>query len=400
MKKVHNVCFAYITPFHPERGGIGRVTHSLTLEFQRRGYNVFYLIYPCAITIRHEYDYPAPLEYLPSTNCLSQENINYYLEYLTRNKIDVVINQSGNFSDSALWLKASELGIKVISVLHSTPWISYKHIWYSDIIPLKNDSFIEKLKRIARICLYPKIKKRVHDSRVQHFKQLLPKTDIVCPLSTKFYEELNEIYPGYPDKYYAIPNPNSYDESQINLPLKKQKQILFVGLFGSPKNEFELVKIWRAIYNDYPDWELVMVGDGNRSRVKRLKNLAAGIKNIRFTGFQNPLPYQETASILCVTSIYEGWPMVLTEAMQCGVVPVVYNSFASASEIVEDGVNGMLVTPFSRKEYIEKLRKLIEDDDLRHKMSESARISIKRYNVEQIANQWEQLFDKLFVYEA
>ena len=143
-----------------------------------------------------------------------------------------------------------------------------------------------------------------------------------------------------------------------------------------------------------------MVGDGNRSRVKRLKNLAAGIKNIRFTGFQNPLPYQETASILCMTSIYEGWGMVLTEAMQCGAVPVVYNSFASASEIVEDGVNGMLVTPFSQKEYTEKLRKLIEDDDLRHKMSESARISIKRYNVEQIANQWEQLFDKLFVYEA
>ena len=40
-----NICFAYITPFHPERGGIGRVTHSLTLELQRRGYHVFYLIY-------------------------------------------------------------------------------------------------------------------------------------------------------------------------------------------------------------------------------------------------------------------------------------------------------------------------------------------------------------------
>ena len=94
-----NICFAYITPFHPERGGIGRVTHTLTLEFQKRGYNVFYLIYPCGITIRHEYDYPAPLEYLPSGECLSKGNVEYYYDYLKRNKIDVVINQSGNFSD-------------------------------------------------------------------------------------------------------------------------------------------------------------------------------------------------------------------------------------------------------------------------------------------------------------
>ena len=61
-----NILFTYITPFHPERGGIGRVTHALTLELLKRGYNVFYLIYDCPITIRHEYDYPAPLEYFPS----------------------------------------------------------------------------------------------------------------------------------------------------------------------------------------------------------------------------------------------------------------------------------------------------------------------------------------------
>ena len=50
-----NILFAYITPFHPEKGGIGRVTHTLTLELQRRGYKVFYLLYPCGITISHAY---------------------------------------------------------------------------------------------------------------------------------------------------------------------------------------------------------------------------------------------------------------------------------------------------------------------------------------------------------
>ena len=51
---MRNILFAYITPFHPERGGIGRVTDSLTREFLRRGHKVHYLIYDSAITIHHD----------------------------------------------------------------------------------------------------------------------------------------------------------------------------------------------------------------------------------------------------------------------------------------------------------------------------------------------------------
>ena len=59
MKK--NILFTYITPFHPERGGIGRATDTLARELLCRGYKVLYLIYDSAITIRHEYDYPIDL---------------------------------------------------------------------------------------------------------------------------------------------------------------------------------------------------------------------------------------------------------------------------------------------------------------------------------------------------
>lgn len=396
MGKIKNICFAYITPFHPERGGIGRVTHTLTMELQRRGYNVFYLIYPCAITIRHEYDYPAPLEYLPSSDCLSQENIDYYFDYLKRNKIDVVINQSGNFSDSALWLKARERGVKVVSVLHSAPWVSYKHLWHSDILPLKNDSIIEKFKRIARICLYPKIKRRVRNSRIRQFQTLLPQTNVVTMLSKGFYQELSSICYGYEEKYEAIPNPNTYDCVQLDDgEVAKKQQLLFVGLFGPPKNDPMLVKLWSDICRDYSDWELVMVGDGHPDRVKRLKHLSKDISNIRFTGFQDPLPYYKTASIFCMMSIYEGWGMVLTEAMQCGTVPIAFNSFASASDIIDDGRTGMLVAPFDIKEYKRKLCRLMDDENLRQQMSINARESVKRFDVGNVVDQWEQLFERI-----
>ena len=395
MRKPINICFSYYTPFHPERGGIGRVTHTLTLELQKRGYNVFYLIDTCAGTVKYEYDYPAPLEYLPSHYIDSKERVDCYINYLKRNKIDILIDQSGNFSDCNLLEKVKSAGFKIISVLHSNPWVSYNHIWYSDVYPLRNGTFVEKLKRIARICLYFKIKNQNKISRIRNFKKLLPVTDIVCMLSSNFYHELDEICPGYSDKYYTIPNPNSYYENQTSQSVPKRKQLLFVGLFGPQKNEIKLVNIWKDLHNRYPDWELVMVGDGNESRVKRLKHIAKNIKNIRFTGFQNPLPFQQSASILCMTSIYEGWPMVLTEAMQCGAVPIAFNSFAAITDIIEDEVSGILVEPFDIKEYKKKLCELMDNDDKRHIMSIAARESISRYDVDNIVDQWEGLFDSV-----
>lgn len=394
-----NICFAYITPYHPERGGIGRVTHSLTLELQKRGYNVFYLIFCVNMTIKHEFDYPAPLTYIYSDNVdeyLSQSVISEYHRFLNEKHIDIVINQSGNFDDSKLWLNTGNSNIKVISVLHSNPWVAYKHLWSSDIYPLKNDSIKEKVKRIARCLLYPKIKFDYARKRKEHFEFLLPRTDIVCLLSEKYYRELSKIVPGYEYKYRAIPNPNSYsDEDLRKTEVVKKNKILFVGLFGAQKREDRLVSLWEKIYRYYPDWELVIVGDGPKLRVDRLKNISKNIPNIRFEGFKSPLKYQQQAKICCMTSNYEGWGMVLTEAMQCGTVPIAFNSFASVTDIIDDGRNGYLVKPFDMKEYETKLRFLMDNTKILSQMSIHAKKDIKKYSAENIVDKWEELFRSL-----
>lgn len=394
---VNNICMAYITPFHPERGGIGRMVHTLTKELQRRGYNIFYLIYPCAITLRHEYNYPAPLEYLPSSDCMSQENIEFYFDYLKRNNIDVVINHSGNFSDSKLWCKSREIGIKVISVLHSKPWIAYQHLWGCEIWPLRNSTLIEKIKRVGRVILYPRIKATYKRSRINHFQETLPNSDIVCLLSEKYFQELSCIYPGYEEKYKAIANPNSYDNSQTLFCIEnKKKQLLSVGLFSPPKKNTLLIKIWRRIYRLYPDWELIIIGDGEPSRVSYLKQLANGIPNIHFMGFQDPLKYYLESSIFCLTSGYEGWPMVLTEAMQCGCVPIAFDSFGSVRDLIIEGENGAIVKPFNLDEFETKLRHLMDDNIYRTTLSKNAQNHIKQYDIQHIADKWEKMFEQLF----
>lgn len=388
-----NILFTYITPFHPDRGGIGRVTDSLTREFQKRGHNIYYLIYESAITVKHIYPYPAPLEYFPSQELLSQENLNFYHKFLREKHIDIIINQSGNFGDSFLYLNKGDSHTTIISVLHSAPSLAYKYLWH-EIYPLRSRFFIEKLKRIARIVLFPKIKHKYRQGRIEQFRKILPLTDYICTLSPRFFPEISSYCPGFEKKYIAIPNPNTYRQKSLNklFPIKKKKQILYSGLLVKNKRVDRLIHAWHHLEKDFPDWKLVILGEGNESYVSMLKKYASKCHNISFEGFQPPLAYYLESSILCLPSNYEGWGMVITEAMQCGTIPVVFDSFVSVKDIVEHGKNGLLIPPFNLHKLEHALRQLMSDENLREKMSENAKNDVQRFSIDSVCDMWEKIF--------
>lgn len=390
-----NIVFAYITPFHPNKGGIGRVTDSLTRELQKRGHKIWYLIYDSPITIRHEYNYPAPLSYLPSRDLLSEDNLIAYHEFLKKNDIDIVINQSGNFDDSRLWLNTGSNKAKVISVVHTPPIVNYRYL-FSELSQVRGDRLIDWVKCGARICLYPKLKREILKTRRGHYNYLLPRTDAVCTLSEHFFDEIDWLCHGYQDKYFAINNPNSYCFDNNAIPSIKKKRIVWVGLFSEQKRPTQVIRIWKKLYKDFPDWELDIVGyNKNFGWNERMKKLASGLPRINLVGYQDPVKYQKEASIAILTSSYEGWGMVLTEAMQCGAVPVAFDSFASVKDIIEDGKNGLLVKPFCSKDFADKLAYLMSHPDALSKMSENALQSVRKFDIEPIADRWEELFHTL-----
>ena len=96
-----------------------------------------------------------------------------------------------------------------------------------------------------------------------------------------------------------------------------------------------------------------------------------------------------------MTSIAEGSGMVLVEAQQYGCVPIAYRSYAALDDIITDGENGFCVKAFDQKEYVKKLRKLMDDSELRHRMSISGIKSVERYNVEKIAAIWIDSFERM-----
>ena len=96
-----------------------------------------------------------------------------------------------------------------------------------------------------------------------------------------------------------------------------------------------------------------------------------------------------------MTSSHEGLPMTLIEAQQYGCVPIAYNSFSSASKIIANNYNGILIKPFKQRSYSHELQKLMKDENKRAQMAENEREFIRRFDVNKIIKDWIQLFEKI-----
>ena len=385
-----NILFIYPTIFNPIRGGVERVTDILAREFKNRGHNIFYLT-----NYKNEdllnYTFPAQVDFFPSELYTDKINYDFYTQYLNRNHIDIVINQCGTFSDSQLYNSVKGTSAKVVSVIHFNPSLCYNYL-FSQVSQLRNPSSIEKLKRCARIAIYPKIKRNYIQRRKNHYHWLLTpgNTDVVALLSDSFKPELLELADSKPNiPIFAIPNPLAY---KIEKGLEKGKTILYVGrLDVGQKRVDRLIKIWRKIAPIFPEWQLKVIGDGpDRFKIEKM---ASKCENIQMLGFQDPEPYYREASILCMTSNFEGFGMVLIEAMSKGCVPIAFNSFAALHDIIDD--ERLKVTPFSEKEYIAKLSALMNNPVLLSQLQARCYSNVEKFNIHRICDHWESLFNML-----
>lgn len=382
-----NIVFAYPTGLNPQKGGVERITDIIAKLLLKRGYTIFYLNWKRE---QDNYEYPVPVIDLPSSNLEDPNNLEVYNRFLKENRIDVIINQHGLYEGTYFLSQVKVQNVKIISVLHSDPFGYYNHL-FADLMTLRDSSIKEKVKRVARFFLYRKVKKIIHRSLVNHYTFIQEHPQYVCLLSESYKERLEE-YCDLPDNYFiSIPNPNTYENIEI-IP-HKEPILLFVGrLDNRSKKLFTLIDIWYRLCKLYPQWKLIIVGDGPDKDV--LINKAKDISNIEFKGYQDPREYYEKASIFCMTSIFEGFPMCLTEAMQFGCVPIAFDSFSAVYDIIKPGETGELVKSFDKKEYVGKLIHLIDDETYRKKLSKNAFQYVKRYDIANILPKWIELIEK------
>lgn len=136
------------------------------------------------------------------------------------------------------------------------------------------------------------------------------------------------------------------------------------------------------------------------TRAKELTRLRAisdqlQLKNIAFTGNTDPIPYYTDGSVICLTSNYEGFPMVLVEAIRFGVVPMVFGSFEAIYDLIGHDENGMIATPFNLNEYAGMLHEVMKNDAKREEMAQKAINTSKRYTISAIGSLWIEVFNEI-----
>ena len=387
-----NIVFAYPTGLNPQKGGVERITDIIAKILLKRGYTIFYLNWERE---QDNYEYPVPVIDLPSSNLEDPNNLEVYNRFLKENRIDVIINQHGLYEGTYFLSQVKIQNVKIISVLHSDPFGYYDHL-FADLMTLRDSSIKEKVKRVARFFLYRKVKKIIHRSLVNHYTFIQEHPQYVCLLSESYKERLEE-YCDLPDNYFiSIPNPNTYENIEI-IP-HKEPILLFVGrLDNRSKKLFTLIDIWYRLCKLYPQWKLIIVGDGPDVGIYKSLVKSENIKNVYFEGSTNsPEYYFNQSTVVCLTSESEGFPMVLIEGMKYGCIPICYDSFSAVDDIIDDGVNGYVI-PFNKQnEYICKLRYLMSlDDTSLCYMRNNAIKKSELYDINKVVFEWEKLFNEL-----
>lgn len=198
------------------------------------------------------------------------------------------------------------------------------------------------------------------------------------------------------NKLVVMHNPET-EVKDVNL--DKKNTIIYVGRLSYPDKRVDrLLRIWKRVQDRLPDYDLKIIGDG-RER-DRLHDMADRLRleRVSFEGYRTDIAsYYRDASVSCLVSTMEGWPLSLTEAQANGVIPIAFDCCAGINEILApSGENGFLVKPFSEKEFARTLvqvARMSEEEKLRirHNVIKKSR----RYPVEDICGQWRQLFDSL-----
>ena len=179
----------------------------------------------------------------------------------------------------------------------------------------------------------------------------------------------------------------------------KDSQIVFVGrLENMTKRPYRILQTWKLIEGKYPDWNLTFVGDGPDRQSLEAKVEEQGLKRVTFVGFQNPVEYYKRASILMLTSDIEGFPLVLAECMSFGVVPVVYASYPAVYDIIEDGVDGIIIPKkdiFPAELTARKVSLIMDDENIRMEMALAASKKSQQFSISTICRQWENTFNEI-----
>lgn len=174
------------------------------------------------------------------------------------------------------------------------------------------------------------------------------------------------------------------------------KQVIAVGRYVPQKGFDLLISVWKLVNEKHPDWTLRIYGDGMREQLqKQIDSLGLTSSCILEHTVPNIEDKYCESSIFVLSSRYEGFGMVIIEAMACGVPVVSFACPCGPRDIIDNGKDGFIIENFNIEEMADRTCYLIEKEEKRKKMGQYARQKSERFKIEKIAEEWRKLFNSL-----
>ncbi len=254
---------------------------------------------------------------------------------------------------------------------------------------IREQHFAKNWFQLLQTNLYGKIVSWLNDFIDYNF--FIKKYDRVVTLTN---EDKTRSWKNNP-KVIVISNPNTKPHGQRST-LTSQK-VITVGRLTRQKNHKSLIRSWRKVHQKHPDWTLEIWGDGEEKNQLQQQIEELNLRECVFLkGATNDvMSKMAETSVFVLSSLYEGLPLVVLEAMSCGLPVVSYACPCGPKDIITEGKDGYLVPPGDEESLAERICFLIEHEDIRREMGKEAAEKSKQYAIEPIIRQWMTLFSKL-----
>ncbi len=373
-------------------GGAERITIDIAQYLHQFGdqYKVF--VYTSRINESKELDSIRnflTIKTLPK-QLLEIRRSNKIKEYVRKDKIDIIVLVSKSTRGIS---EIRELGCKVIYANHGEPfWQRYA------IVHRRQNGLIKKL-------LWRLYNHRRFEDGTKAMKMAIGRTLNDYKYSDK-YVVLCKAYQEEIISKAGIKEENPHichiENCEIPVPspnLNKEKIILFCGRFEHWSKRIDrLLRIWKQVMNQLPEWKLQLLGDG--PCFEQMKELAQelSLERVFFEGKKsNVAEYYSKASIVALTSQTEGWPLALTEGRSHGCIPIAFDCTAGVREIIsKPGINGFVISKYDEEEYartILKIASLSPEEEL-HIRQQAIETSLQ-FSPDKIYPRWKELFEIL-----
>ena len=174
------------------------------------------------------------------------------------------------------------------------------------------------------------------------------------------------------------------------------KRVIAVGRLDYQKSFDRLILVWEKVHRHMPEWTLDIFGQGEWKEMLQTMIDERGLQaSIRLMGPTKNIgkEYSES-SMIVMSSHYEGFPMVMIEAMACGLPAVSFDFKCGPKDIIKEGENGLIVPDGDIDALADAMVRLMKDDALRQKMGEEAKKVVETFSEAKVMSKWMDLYEE------